>query len=116
MRKVLEVRVAGTRWIGASIDQRVPAHIWHEAQGKIGPEQRICVDSLASGWVEESAQRIDLRAVEIVDGVGIGPIRDLVGRVLIGEGGVQTCLVGNIENGVNRGVCLQELIWVDGLP
>ena len=42
---------------------------------------------------------------------GSSPVGDLVGRVLVGESGVQASLVGHVEDGVH----LQELVGVDDL-
>jgi hypothetical protein len=71
---------------------------------------RLCwLLTLASSFWSGGA--VDLRRVQVVDGGGVVAGGDLVGGVLVGEGGVQAGLVGDVEDGVG----LQELVGVDDL-
>src|SRR5262249_32348038 len=94
--------------VGAGIDQDVLADV----RERVGGEQGVGVHRLVGDGVVEGGRAVDLRAVEVVDGVGVVPVGDLVGRVLVGEGGVQGGLVGHVEDRVH----LQELVRVDRLP
>lgn len=79
--RALEIRVVRPLWIGAGIDQRVAAEI---GEG-IGRLQGVGIDCLAGRVVKKRRGRVDLRRVEIIDGVGIVSVSDLMRRVLFDQ-------------------------------
>src|SRR5262249_15709638 len=90
-------RVEGAGEVGLGVHEDVLAHVRKGSGGQKG----VGVHSMAQGWVVEGSDAVDLRRVEIVDGVRIRSIGDLISRVLVGEGGVQAGVMGNVEDGVH---------------